>query len=164
MPRNNIAAAETRSTLRPVQQDSCTNCWNQKMDPNDKSDNPKRHHGVYVSLQVFLVTPEGEYLDVCYKAQCPVCGDIRQYPGKGGGVPGVYKLAFDKHGRMFADAKAAFWPELRRYNLDPRGFVEAVFTRPKERYFNVTDLPKRQSERHREEFYEPKSERCELIN
>lgn len=163
--RSKTTENEYKSTLSPVQQDSCVNCWNQKMDPEDDSDNPKRHHGIYVSLQVFLVTPEGEYLDVCYKAQCPVCGDIRQYPCKGGGlVPGVYKLACDKYGRMFADAKAEFWPELRRYNLDPRGFMHAVFTHPKEQYFDVANLSKRQSVRHREEFYEPKSERCELYD
>lgn len=150
--RSKFAASAFKSTVLPYRPDSCQNCWNK---PKGKADDElaARYHGIYVSLPVMLVELDGKTTLVCYRAECPDCGDVKYYAGKG--CP--YKLIGGK-----ADFGVAFWPEIRRNGLDPDGFVNAVYTQHS-RYLVADKLPKYQSDRHRAEFYEPKSERCELF-
>lgn len=107
--------------------------------------------GVYTSLPVYL--HDGKKLvGIYYRAQCPVCRHVRVYEDKDGYVrPGVYKL----NGKT-ADFRAEFWPELKLYGIDPAGFVNVLFKQSRERYFDVSQMPKLQS-RHDNDLYEPKT-------
>lgn len=150
--RNKSVASAFKSTVLPYRPDSCQNCWN-KPKGNADDELAPRWHGIYVSLPVMLVELDGKITQVGYRAECIACGDVKYYEGKGC----VYKLISGK-----ADFGVAFWPEIRRNGLDPDGFVNAVYTQ-RGRYIEAAKLPKYQSDRHRAEFYEPKSERCELL-
>lgn len=149
--RSKNASDAYKSTVLPYRPDSCRNCWNKPKGSADDELAP-RYHGIYVSLPVFLVESGGKTTLVCYRAECPFCGDVKYYDGLG--CP--YKL---NGGR--ADFGVAYWPEIRRNGLDPDGFIRAVHTQ-KCRYFEAAKLPKYESGNHRAEFYEPKSERCDL--
>ena len=140
-----------KSTVLPYLPNSCQNCWNK---PKGRADDElaPRSHGIYVSLPVYLVELDGKITLVCYRAECPLCGDVKYYDGKG--CP--YKFNGVK-----ADFGVAYWPEIRRNGLDPDGFVSAVYTQ-KNRYFEAAKLPKYESQNHRTDFYEPKNKRCEL--
>ena len=117
---------------------ACQFCWNDKQ-------------GIYTSIPVYLVTPDGKYVELGFRAQCPCCGHVKRYDS---GV--LYRL----NGKV-ADFKAQNWPEVRQWNLDATALNNLVST-AKTRYFEVNNLPKYQSPRHRADFYEPKGERCEL--
>ena len=126
------------AALISTPQDACQFCWNDKQ-------------GVYTSIPVYLVTPDGKYVELGFRAQCPCCGHVKRYDS---GV--LYRL----NGKL-ADFKAHNWPEVRQWNLDANALNNLVST-AKTRYFEVNNLPKYQSPRHRADFYEPKGERCEL--
>lgn len=137
--RSKTVNQDFKSTVLPYQNNSCRNCWNRPTTHADDELAPRRH-GIYVSLPVYLGWG-GKYALICHRAECPTCGDIRQdgpFRLTGGGV----------------DYACEYWQELRQYGIDPRGFIMAVRTQ-KSRYFEVSKLPKYQSERHRAEFYEP---------
>lgn len=107
--------------------------------------------GVYTSLPVFL-TDGKKTVGMYYRAQCPVCRHVRVYEDKDGYVrPGVYKL----NGKT-PDFGAEFWPELKRYGIDPAGFVNVLYQQSRERYFDVAQMPKAAS-RHDNDLYEPKT-------
>lgn len=139
-----------KSTVLPYQPNSCKACWNLPTGSADDELAP-RFHGIYVSVPIYLVEPNGNIVLIGYKAQCLTCGNVRWYDGRGC----VYRLG-EK-----VDFKPQFWPEITRNGLDADGFHRYVFEHPKERYFEASKLPKYES-RHRAEFYEPKGERCEL--
>lgn len=139
-----------KSTVLPYQPNSCKACWNLPTGSADDELAP-RSHGIYVSVPIYLVEPNGNIVLIGYKAQCLTCGDVRWYDGRGC----VYRFG-EK-----VDFKPQFWPEITRNGLDADGFHRYVFEHPKERYFEVSKLPKYES-RHRAEFYEPKGERCDL--
>ena len=145
--RSKTVNQEFKSTVWPYQNNSCRNCWNRPTTHADDELAP-RTHGIYVSRPVYLVVGGKKYILVCYRAECLTCGDIRQ--------DGPYRLT-----SVGVDYACEYWQELRQYGIDPQGFIVAVRTQ-KNRYFEVSKLPKYQSERHRAEFYEPKGESCEL--
>lgn len=140
-----------KSTVLPYQPNSCQNCWNRPKTQADDELAP-RYHGIYTSIPVHLVEIDGTITLIGYRAQCLTCGAVRWYEGLGC----VYKLG------ERVDFKAECWPEVRRNGLDAEGFHRAVFENPQERYFEASKLPKYESVRHRAEFYEPKSERCDF--
>lgn len=126
------------AALLPPPQDACQFCWNDKQ-------------GVYSSIPVYLVEPSGNWVELGFRSQCPCCGHVKRYDN---GV--LYRL----NGKV-ADFKAQHWPEVRQWNLDANALNNLVST-AKTRYFEVNNLPKYQSPRHRADFFEPKAERCEM--
>lgn len=149
--RNKNAGNDYKSTVLPYQPNSCRNCWNRPKTQADDELAP-RYHGICTSIPVHLVEPNGNIVLIGYRAQCLTCGFVRWYEGLGC----VYKLG------ERVDFKSEYWPEIRRNGLDAEAFHRAAFENPQERYFEAAKLPKYESGRHREEFYEPKSERCDL--
>lgn len=88
------------------------------------------------SLRVNIVRGNDILFNV-YRAQCPVCKQLRYFDVEGRTVPGVYKL----NGRT-ADFKAHFWKELKQYGLDPVGFINTLAENPGSFNFDVDSLPK----------------------
>lgn len=141
-----------KSTVLPYQPNSCQNCWNK---PKGRADDElaPRSHGIYVSLPVFLVEPDGKITQLGYRAQCIACRNVRNYDGKGC----LYRL----DGRT-PDFGVEYWDIVRRYGLDPKALNDLAFSQCETRYFEVAKLSRQESSLHRAEFYEPKYERCEL--
>ena len=116
---------------------ACNKCWAEK-------------HGVYISLPVFL-EPEDfskEHILLCYKAVCPLCGDMKIYQGERYPKAGIYRLNGD-----IPDFNLRFWPQLK--NVDLQRFIALMLAEPKRQYYAFEDLPVLDSG-HRHEFYEPK--------
>ena len=45
---------------------ACQFCWNDKQ-------------GIYTSIPVYLVIPDGKYVELGFRAQCPCCGHVKRY-------------------------------------------------------------------------------------
>lgn len=143
MRSKNTPTQEVVSTVVPPHSNSCTNCWNEPKTA-DTSITAPRHHGIYCSVNIYLVDKGNKTIWVGYRAQCPECGDVKIF--KNGKV--AYRLVGNK-----PDFAAEYWPELRKHNIDPFLFQNVVM-RSQERYFEIEKLPKYRSN-HRAEFYEP---------
>lgn len=96
-------------------------------------------NGHCISSLVVNIVRGNTILFNVYRAQCPVCKQLRYFDVEGRTVAGVYKL----NGRV-ADFKAHFWKELKQYGIDPVGFVKTLADNPNCFNFEVESLPKRQ--------------------
>ncbi len=127
---------EVQPALLPPKE-ACPFCWQDKQ-------------AIYTSLPVHI-TNRDKIVFTVFRAQCPFCRHIKVYEDRSGTVrPMIYKL----NGKI-GDFAYEHWPELKKYNIDPQGFINVLYNQPKERYFDVAQLPKVQS-RHDNDLYEPK--------
>ena len=128
----------TEDIFKTPPANACNKCWQDK-------------HGAYMSLPVFLEAEDSykPHILLCYKAVCPVCGDVKMFQGVNYPKAGIYKLVGES-----ADFNLIFWPELK--GIDRNGFVRLMLAEPRRRYYGLKDLPRWDSG-HGPEFYEPKS-------
>ena len=121
---------QAQTTVLPPQPNSCIRCWNRPTTAAEDELAP-RSHGIYVSLPVFLVEPNGQIAQLGYRAQCIACRSVRNYDGKGC----LYR--FD--GRT-PDFGVEYWEIVRRYGLDPKALNDLAFSQCETRYFEVAKL------------------------
>lgn len=136
---------EQKTTILPMQGNSCMACWNRELTADNGPLAP-RAHGIVVSLPVHLKELDGSVCIVCYVARCMTCGHIRSY----GAIPGIYKNP------SMPDTNIQKWPEILRNNIDPMRFEEAIFDAPNRPiWLNAKDLQAAFETRERSAFYEP---------
>lgn len=80
-------------------------------------------HPEVASFPVHLTEMDGTVTLVCYVARCNNCGYIKNY----GMFKGIYKL----NGKI-PDFNMKYWPELRRNDITPGEFIDAILEAAKE--------------------------------
>lgn len=144
--RKNEQGEEVKTTILPMQNNSCMACWNMPLTTDDSQTAP-RAHGIVVSLPVHLIEKNGKTTRVCYVARCMSCGHIKNY----GAIPGIFKMPLIK-----PDVNIAKWPEILRNDIDPMKFEDAILNAPKGPiWLNAKDLKKHHETTERAAFYEP---------